>query len=58
MKLKEKSIGSIHTAKAENGTTVTVTILDDKRMFKLYRKLKLDVFEDKKAKRESTESND
>ena len=51
--------GNIITSKLDNGYRMTTTIEDDKRLFKLYKKLGLDVFENnKKIKRESTESND
>ena len=59
MKLREECIGHIITVKADNGYTVTVTIEDNRSLFKYYKSLGLDVFENnKKVKRESTESND
>ena len=56
MKLRTKCIGSTCTAKAGNGTTVTLTIVDDSRVFKLYKDLGFDVFE-KKVKNESTKGD-
>jgi hypothetical protein len=56
MKLKAKCIGSIMNGKAENGMLITCTIVDDKRVFKLYKDLGFDVFE-KKVKDESTKGD-
>lgn len=56
MKLKENAVGQVITKRLENGYTVTVTIEDNKKLFKYYKQLGLDVFEPRK-KRESTESN-
>jgi hypothetical protein len=58
MELREECIGSIVTAKADNGMTITQTIVNDKKMFKFYKDLGLDVFKSKKKKSESTEGND
>jgi len=49
MELKEECIGSIVTCKADNGMVITQTIVDDKRLFKFYKKLGLDVFKAKKS---------
>jgi hypothetical protein len=57
MELREECIGDVMTVRAANGYRSTVTIKDDKRLFKLYRVLGLDVFKEKKSKRESTKSN-
>jgi len=56
MNLRKECIGSVMTVKAPNGYTVTITIEDDKRLFKNYKFLGLDVFETKKG--ESTKSTD
>jgi hypothetical protein len=49
MELKEECIGAIVTCKADNGMTITQTIVDDKRLFKFYKKLGLNVFKAKKS---------
>ena len=56
MKLMPEYIGTVMTGKTKNGYSMTVTIKDDKRLFKLYKNLGLDIFE-KSKKRESSESN-
>jgi len=58
MKLRHECIGSIMTVKLDSGYVQTVVIVDDKKMFRYYRQLGLDVFEAKKIKSESTEGND
>ena len=54
MNLRKECIGNTMTMKAPNGYAVTVIIEDDKRLFKHYKFLGLDVFE--KNKGESTKS--
>ena len=56
MKLRKKFIGSIMTGKADNGCVITTTIIDDSKMFSLYKELGFDVFE-KKVKDESTKGD-
>ena len=56
MKLRTECIGSIMTGKADNSMTITCTIVDDKKVFKLYKDLGFDVFE-KKVKNESTKGD-
>jgi hypothetical protein len=57
MKLREECIGATMTGTTASGYVMTVVIEDNKKLFKLYKNLGLDVFV-KKVKRESTESND
>lgn len=49
MELREECINSIITAKAKNGMVITQTIVNDKKMFKFYKELGLDVFKTKKS---------
>ncbi len=46
------------TVRLENGYTQTVTIEDNRKLFKYYKSLGLDVFEVKKKKSESTSESD
>lgn len=56
MKIKKELIGSVMSGK-NNGYTITVTIEDDRKLFKLYKNLGLDVFEKRNSKSESTEGD-
>ncbi len=58
MKLRQECIGSIMTVRLDNGYTQTVTIEDNRKLFKYYKSLGLDVFEVKKKKSESTSESD
>lgn len=54
--IKKECIGQVVTAKADNGSNIRLVISDDKKNYKLYKSLGLDIFEDKK-KDGSTKGN-
>ena len=52
--IKKECIGQTMTVKAPNGYNITITIVDDKKYFKLYKDLKLDVFIKNESKKRNS----